>query len=169
MKTELVFGVTRSGAGNETLVFIPAERALELAAIQGVIENAATWQEFAEKIPARDWNELLEGFDSPPDPDDGFDPCQIGVCDGDWPEWPEQKMMAWLPVEVWQEYGSVHDSRLNGQFLALDPSNVSELVEALARRGYVCRRDDVLVRAACGQAEEQQIGAVQSTLDFGDS
>ena len=43
---ELVFGVIRGGAGIDTLVFIPAERATELAAIHFAIAKAKTWRQF---------------------------------------------------------------------------------------------------------------------------
>ena len=154
MNRKLIFGAIRGGAG-ETLVFIPAERAPELAAIHRAIESVSTWREFAEKIPKQDWEKLLEEFE--PDLDASFDPCEIGICDGDWPEWPEQQMEEWLPVEVLREYGAWHDTRLNGQFLSFDPNRTSEILDALAQAGCACLRDDALVKQACGQGELDEL------------
>jgi hypothetical protein len=95
--SDLVFGVIRDAAGEDTLVFIPVGRALQLAAIHRAIKVAKTWRQFREMIPAEDWNELLAEFredDWTPDPDEAFDCFALPGCeDGDYPEWPQQEMM----------------------------------------------------------------------------
>jgi hypothetical protein len=152
--SRLVFGVICGGAGIDTLVFIPAERATELAVIHFAIAKAKTWRQFAEMIPPHVWSKLLhdlEDNESTPDLDSKFDPGMIGVEDGDWPDWPEQAMMEWLPPEAVARFGTQHQSVLNGPFLSLDPKHTSEIVEALERAGHTCHRDDALIAQACGR------------------
>lgn len=153
---ELVFGVIRGGGGVDTLVFIPAERAKELVEIYFALDNASTWRQFSECIPSHDWNELLEVMrgDPPFELDDQFEKFWIpGVEDGDWPDWPEQRMMDWIPSEIWRRYGSVHDSVSNGPFLSLDPKLLPEIIEALQLADFRCHADDLLIKAACGRIE----------------
>lgn len=166
--SKLVFGVIRGGAGIDTLVFIPEEQATELAAIHFAIARAKTWRQFAEMIPASVWSHLLrdlEDTDSTPDLDSTFDPGMIGVEDGDWPDWPEQKMMQWLPPEAVARYATVHQSVINGPFLSINPSRLAEVVEALESAGHTCYRNEALVGRACGRDEwsdvrdEEQVNA----------
>jgi hypothetical protein len=79
-----------------------------------------------------------------------FDPDRLGVCEGDYPEWPEQKMLDWLPAHVCREFGRVESSVLNGPFLSLDVRRAPEILAALERAGFECRLDEELVRRACG-------------------
>lgn len=72
-----------------------------------------------------------------------------GIRDGDWPEWPAQEMLHWVPESV-QIFGNVRDSCLNGDFLWLDWEKEAEIVTAMADAGYSCRRDDELIEAAHG-------------------
>lgn len=73
-----------------------------------------------------------------------------GFTDGDWPEWPAQQAQNWVPREIQQRFGSSVSSVLNGPFLTLDPSRANEIVAAMQELGYVCERDDRLVRSASG-------------------
>lgn len=152
---ELVFGTIRGGAGTETLVFIPAERAQQLAAIHKAIGQAKTWGEFRLRISAEDWNELVRCFDEydeAPQPGDAFNAEDVpGFTDGDWPDWPEQEMMSWLPPEHVARFGTQHQSVLNGPFLSFDPKYLNEIMAELKRGGYTCRREDVLISQACGR------------------
>ena len=87
-----------------------------------------------------------------PEDDDPFDVGDIGpFCDGDWPAWPEQKMLRWLPKDIQIEFGTVVDSVHNGEFLVLDAARENEIVAALRQRGHRCTKDDDLVRRACGK------------------
>ena len=152
--SKLVFGVIRGGAGIDTLVFIPAERATELAAIHFAIAKATTWHRFVEMIPVHVWSQLLQDLednDSTPDLDSKFDAGMLGVEDGDWPDWPEQEMMEWLPPEAVASYATVHQSVINGPFLSIDPTLLADVVEALESAGHTCRRDDALIAQACGR------------------
>ena len=75
----------------------------------------------------------------------------IGIEDGDWPDWPEQEMMEWLPPEAVASYATVHQSVINGPFLSIDPTRLADVVEALESVGHTCRRDDALIAQACGR------------------
>ncbi len=87
-----------------------------------------------------------------PEDDDPFDVGTIGrFCDGNWPAWPEQKMLRWLPQDIQLEFGTVVDSVHNGEFLVLDAARETEIVAALRQRGHRCTKDDDLVRRACGK------------------
>ena len=63
-------------------------------------------------IGGEGWQIVFQGFRD-------FDPtatlnsriltgCLPGFEDGDWPDWPEQYMMRWLPAEVCCKYAIVH-------------------------------------------------------------
>ena len=73
-----------------------------------------------------------------------------GFTDGDWPEWPAQEALRWVPHDIQQRFGKSVSSVINGPFLTLDPSRASEIIAAMEERGYVCERDDALVQAASG-------------------
>jgi hypothetical protein len=153
--SDLVFGRVSPGPDEDTLVFIPVQRAFQLATIYRAIKGAKTWRQFKEMIPTEDWNELLVEFQEnewTPDPDEPFECADIpGVEDADWPDWPQQEMMWWLPPKVVAPYAKLHQTVLNGPFLTIDPTRMAEVVEALNRAGHTCFRDDVLVGQACGR------------------
>lgn len=162
---ELVFGRICGGAGGDTLVFLPAERAQELAAIHFAIATATTWRQFSRIIPAQDWHAALQGFSNYEAPvylDAEFDSAMLpGFEDGDWPDWPEQSMMRWLPGEVWRKYAVVHQSVINGPFLSFDPKLEAKIVEALEAVGFACQRDNALVVWACGKADPAKRLAIE--------
>jgi hypothetical protein len=84
-------------------------------------------------------------------PDDPFPGYDIGpICDGDWPGWPEQEMLSWVPADIQERYGNVRCSVLNGDFLQFS-ADAGVVADALRRHGYQCRRDDALVARACGR------------------
>lgn len=154
---ELIFGRIRDGSGSETLVFLPAQRAHELAAVHFAIATAATWRQFAQIVPAADWQDVLEGFKAfefPPRLDDEFEQSMLpGFEDGDWPDWPEQHMMGWLPADIWRKFGVVHQSVINGPFLSIDPRLKVDIVKALEGAGSSCKRYDALALRACGRGD----------------
>ena len=52
-----------------------------------------------------------------PNDNDAFDRADIpGFCDGDWPDWPQQEMLNWVPQAIQKTYGQRVDSTLNGPF-----------------------------------------------------
>jgi hypothetical protein len=91
------------------------------------------------------------GTGSMPDSTHPFDPEQVpGKADGDWPEWPAQAMLSWMPADIVLRFGRREESVLNGSFLWLDPGSRDEIVEALDALGWQCEEDEGLVMAASG-------------------
>ena len=88
-----------------------------------------------------------------PDDDDPFDSSNVpGFCDGDYPPWPAQEMLQFVPYDIQQEYGEYCDSVLNGDYLGLDPEQEEAIVAAFTRHGYQCTCAEGLVGLACGYA-----------------
>ncbi|SRR5579875_65316 len=105
---------------------------------------------FTEEEAAQAYRELPVGDRLPLD-DDPFEMYSIdGVADGDWPDWPEQLMLSWMPGEILDQYGKQESSVLNGPFAVLDEDHEDEIVAALRRRGYRCVRDDELIARCSG-------------------
>jgi hypothetical protein len=93
----------------------------------------------------------LQFHDRLPSPQDAFDSANIpGFCDGDWPAWPQQDMLKWVPTEIQTQYGQRAFSILNGDCLILSADQEAELVQAFRAAGYQCQRADRFVRRACG-------------------
>jgi len=72
------------------------------------------------------------------------------AADGDWPAWPAQQMLDWVPKAIQQKYGSIGSSHLNGECLTLAPREERQIIAAFRRVGYRCTRDDRLVQRASG-------------------
>jgi hypothetical protein len=72
-----------------------------------------------------------------------------GIDDHDWPAWPAQQMLSWVPTEIQEKYGS-KESCLNGEYLTLNPRNEHKITVAFRRAGYRCTRDDKLIQRASG-------------------
>lgn len=95
--------------------------------------------------------QALEFSERLPNDNDAFDRADIpGFCDGDWPDWPQQEMLNWVPQAIQKAYGQVIDSTLNGPFLTFRTEDEKAIVEAFTELGYRCRKDDCWVRQACG-------------------
>ncbi len=75
------------------------------------------------------------------------------MCDGDWPGWPSQMMLKWMPSEIIEECGKVDSSRLNGGFLELRQDRMETVALRLRDRGFECRRNDELVALASGNGD----------------
>jgi hypothetical protein len=73
-----------------------------------------------------------------------------GYADKDWPEWPAQHMLYWVPAEIREGFGKVSDSNFNGEFLLFEQERVAEIVAAFGEFGYVCVRDDELIARTYG-------------------
>lgn len=149
--TALVYGkVERS------LVFIDRAHAIELAAIWRAIGSASTWGELRALMPEKRYAALVvarteDGEEIPSDdaPFTGYD--IPGVADGDYPEWPAQEMLMWVPQDILdRSFCQVKDSVFNGRFLILDPSRETEIVDAFQAVGFECVKDQALVSFAAG-------------------
>jgi hypothetical protein len=73
-----------------------------------------------------------------------------GVDDHDWPAWPAQQMLDWVPKEIREKYGSMESGRLNGEYLTLKPGDERKITAAFRRAGFRCTRDDALILRASG-------------------
>lgn len=155
-QTELVYGEAA-----EKLVFIPKGTAEELAYLWGALGRSRTWGEFRRMLEAFPplLTELLEHYsvyyeDEPyviPAGDEPFNPDDIPChADGDWPAWPAQDMLDWMPAELQKLWGRVEWSTLNGPYLELNTRDEEAVVAALIQRGYTCVRDDGTVQRASG-------------------
>ena len=122
--------------------------------LRGVLCQAPSWLRLVanveeERVARRVYEQM--GVAEQHAGDEAFDANTIwGYQDGDWPEWPAQDMIQWVPESVQQQFGSVVDSTLNGSYLMFDPEQEIELVAAMDELGFTCRRDDVLIEAANG-------------------
>ncbi len=93
----------------------------------------------------------LDPDERQPLPDDPFDASRIGsYMDGDWPGWPKHEMVYWVPRKIQERFGCLDHTLFNGEFLEFSLEDEQALVEAFARHGYVCIRDDQLVLGASG-------------------
>jgi hypothetical protein len=81
-----------------------------------------------------------------PELDDPFDVGDIPmVCEGDWPAWPQQEMLDWVPEAIQEQYGEVDCSPVSGPYLLFRTEDEEKLVAALLAHGYSCVRDETLV------------------------
>ncbi len=142
---------------NDELVFLPKELALELAQIRAALDTSKTWGEFQANVPAHVYEEIMAGMKDDEDPEalpqseDAFDANDIpGYEDGDWPLWPLQEMLNWMPKDIQQRFGKVVPSAVNGDCLELMSEKADEIVRALESRGFSCAEDESLVIQACG-------------------
>jgi len=100
----------------------------------------------------------LPFHDRLPGPQDAFDSAEVpGLCDGDWPAWPQQDMLNWVPTEIQVRYGHRASSFLNGDCLLFSADHEVELVQAFRAAGYQCQRADRFVRRACGHGGQLNI------------
>jgi hypothetical protein len=72
---------------------------------------------------------------------------------GDFPGWPQQAMLDFLPKDIIAKFGKLEDSFLNGQCLTLSAGSAKQIVAALEKHGFVCERNTKLVNRASGYAE----------------
>ncbi len=69
--------------------------------------------------------------------------------DGEWPDWPEQNMLQWVPESILQKYATMTPTAINGSYPILDAGRKSEIVAAMKEAGLECREDEELVNGAC--------------------
>lgn len=141
------------GFFDDSVIVIPAHEAFRLAKLNRALEHASTWGELlaglaSDEITIR---ELEAKVDELPAADAPFDPNDIpGFSDGDWPAWPAQKMLEWLPESA-RALGSVCPTAINGDALRIPPERVDAVVAALTAEGIEVDVDAVgYITAACG-------------------
>lgn len=115
----------------------------------------ATWGAARNDLKSSRWEEIVEKYadfeiDIPSD-DEAFDLDDIpGFADGDWPEWPAQLMLEFVPGSIAEKYGRKVDSVLNGQFLEFDAADEEVIVAEMNAAGFTCTRNDSIVATASG-------------------
>jgi hypothetical protein len=137
------------------LVFIPQVRADELSAVRRALGEAKTWGELLERLAACsvEAHEYISQYlgDDGAAADDAFDPGQIGaIGDGDWPPWPKQEMLAWVPDDIRERFGQIELTTFNGEALVFTEDQAAALVSAFEAKGFIVTRDDVTVATASG-------------------
>ena len=143
-RKDLVYGAVDESC----LVFIGRQKADELVAVWDAINASKTWGDLKARLSAERYEEATSFLDEPPVEDE---PYVIGLMDdGDWPEWPAQQMLGWVPSTIAEEFGRVGATWISGDMLALDAARETEIVAAFTSAGFSCQRDDELVLRASG-------------------
>ena len=145
---ELVYGVY----GDE-LVVMPADRARYLALTWKAMTKAKTWGALRTLAPPKAYREILAFQESPRSiraghPFDYY--VMTPVPDGDYPGFPKQEVMDWMPSEVLEAFGRTQQTAINGDYPGFDPTETRKVVASLRRRGYRCRRNQRLIETAHG-------------------
>jgi len=149
--TRIVYGL---GLLEHELIFVPLARAKELAAIQHALGVSPTWGELEKRLAACSEEahkfivELAEEYGA--DPGDAFESGEIGtIADGNWPPWPKQEMLTWVPEEIRQQFGDFQVTS-NGETVTFYDDHEAQIVAALESAGFVVTRDDAAIANASG-------------------
>ena len=147
------------GNDGDSLVFIEYSLAMDLAAFWDAIGSVSTWGEFRRRVSPERYEDVVdfvarrdEEADAPPSDSDPFpDPDLIVGGDGDYPEWPAQRMADWMPRSL-LESGLVERafSGVSGPCLHIEPEDEAKVVAALRAEGFVVEKDKHLVSRASG-------------------
>jgi hypothetical protein len=125
--------------------------ATELPGFEEYYENERRSRPGLTRDEARAEYLALSADERRPEPGDPFQAGDIGaICDGDWPGWTEQEMLAWVPKAIQEQYGQRSFSFVSGDCLMFRLEDEDRLVAAFVAHGYACVRDDALVRRASG-------------------
>jgi hypothetical protein len=142
----------RISQANEGLVFATADNALRNHAIRTALEASKTWGDFRQAVGEEEYRAVLSKLSTHisepvvvPNNEDPFNRDRIpGYSDGDYPEWLQSQMEWLLPTDILAKFGEPVATRLNGDYVHIDPSSEKRFVLALRKRGYeVHRRDDL--------------------------
>jgi hypothetical protein len=142
------------GTAGDWLVVMPLSEASRLAAFEEALWESRTGGALRSRIAddPQTLAELKERFGGHlPNAARPFHADDIpGHAEGEWPSWPAQAMLDWLPRSV-QALGTIEDSLFNGPLLRLDEPVRMEVLGAMAAEGVECREDSRgLVARACG-------------------
>lgn len=139
------------GELNGSLVLVRQDEAEWLARVHRALNTTSTWGEFLDAVgDDQHMREQLQEWELDPDRSDAFDRDAVpGVSDGDWPAWPQQEMLTWLPDAV-RDLGTVEASRISGDALELPPGTKPEVVKLMTAAGYEVVEDQALVEVASG-------------------
>lgn len=150
-RRDLVYGRDPWGG----LVFMPLKEARYLVRLWHALYTATTWGELERLAPPEAYHGLRQDnierlSDSNLGPETPFDRhTMTAVDEGDYPAWPAQEMLDWMPEDVVEEFGEPLTSVVSGDFLQLadEPKTIAQRLRA---HGFTCRQDLRLVRLACG-------------------
>ena len=152
--------LTSSQTWGEFRSRIPAREYARVLAMVG-LDTALTFRDFVlqERDSLRGTTRAqmltryrqLEVGERCPLPEDPFSTrCIPQFSDGDYPEWPKQTMLKWVPRAIQRQFGEAGGTTFNGPYLQFDLAQEREIVAAFRAAGYRCIRDEVLVRQASG-------------------
>lgn len=137
-----------------SLIFIGLDKAEELAKFWNDIRTSKTWGDFKIKSPDR-YEDIIDSFylDEQPEDIEPFPGTDLpGVNEGDYPEWPAQFMLNFMPQEITDSiFAKVKDSVHNGRYLELDPKFEDDIISILVSKGFEVTKNDDLVRRASGR------------------
>lgn len=126
----------------ESLIFAERGRAEGIAAFK----TATTWGELRRRAPAM-YAEVLDTLDDASciRDDTPLERDEVpGYCDGDL-FFLQGEMLSLIPRDVQQRFGTVGETRFNGDTLVIDAADEEAVVEALEHAGYTCVRDQAWV------------------------
>ena len=140
-------------AETHTLCFIVEEHALYLKRLGEALHGSKTWGAFLFKLPSEELeiisDSIIDRNGKMPPADKPFDRCEIGpYCDGDWPKWPLQSMLSWMPSQIINKYGEKKETVLNGDYLTIKPEFEAAVISALEQYGYSVEKNNELVLRA---------------------
>jgi hypothetical protein len=140
---------------DDGLIVISLDEALRLAALNDALEISTTWGEFLASVggDGEIWTYLNGCYDDGlPPAEESFDPDELpGLAEGDWPTFPKQAMLDWLPDSV-LKLGTIKTGAFGGSFLHIEEHLADDVIKVLAEEGIDCLQDteDLVVRS-CGQ------------------
>jgi hypothetical protein len=147
-KERIVIGVVLGAQ----VICIPESQFHGLRALYELQASGGTWGDLRASAPAfaeAEVDSRFEPSEIPPD-DAAVEVAFIpGAAEGDWP-WPAADMLYWLPPELARAHGGEVTTRLNGNYLHIEPAEIGALTAALEARGFECVRDDAGVTLASG-------------------
>jgi len=134
---------------------VPEDEALLLVQLWRALGSAKTWGEFRQLAPEPYLSEA--GERASVDGEEGaladahqFDMLSIwGLGDGDWPPFPQQQMIQWLPEAV-LTMGEIVQTVHNGPILYIEAHCIDAVISALEAAGFEVRRSDEIVQEMTG-------------------
>jgi len=144
------------GEINDDLIIFPRELAENYVNLWRALLTSKTWGDFRNSVSPEFYDDAKYFSDDKQDEDGNIDdsrefqPDKDDLTgDGDWPPWPAQKMDNYFPNEI-KNFGSIEDTRLNGQYRSISGEEENELVIKFTSLGFKITRDDVLLKKASG-------------------
>ena len=142
-----------AGIFDNTITFIERHRLDDLLQIRLAIEESKTWGEFFHLLPLHITSGVKSNLDASYDPKRKFEADEVpGYADGDWPAFPHQLMIDFLPRSL-IAMRKIESTIFNGDRLDIPERNASAACAELRRLGWNVVRDDQKVIRAVGYTE----------------